>query len=345
MGNAIDYNSIFLMPLWRLIGKSKILVTSRMLPKTISVSVLVIALIVFLCVFPWDFNMQTPGSLEPSVKANVYAKVDGDVVDLWAYHGMRVYGAVLDPATKQIVTPGTPLVKLKSTDLDMKLNSLMGEWNKTVQELEAVNKLALSTTNLSPQEKTKNQQLIPIYEEQLKQYAQQKWYLDWQREDLNIFAPISGEVMSWNLESQLMGRPVRRGEVLMEIADLSKPWELELLMPEKRIGHVLNYKKKLDANKDADNQQLRVEFVLASRPNERHYGFVESIHERAEVRGQDGNTVLIRVRLENQEALPDEARRPGISVTAKIQCGKKPAGYVLLHEAIEYLQKTVLFWF
>ena len=343
MGNAIDYNSIFLMPLWRLIGKSKILVTSRMLPKTISVSILVIALIVFLCVFPWDFNMQTPGSLEPSVKANVYAKVDGDVVDLYAYHGMRVHGSVQDPATRQIVSPGTLLVRLKSTDLDMKRNSLMGERNKAEQELVAIRNLTMGT-NLPPQERAKYEQQIPIYDQQIEQYRQQMWYLDLQREDLNIFAPISGEVMNWDLENQLMGRPVRRGEVLMEIADLSKPWELELLMPEKRIGHVLNYKKKLDANTDTGNQALRVEFVLAATPNERHWGEVESIHERAEVRGQDGNTILIKVRLLNPEKLP-KTLKPGISVTAKIHCGKKPAGYVLLHDAVEYLQKTVLFWF
>ncbi len=340
MGNSIDYNSIFLMPLWRLIGKSKLLFTARMLPKTISVSVLVIALIVFLCVFPWDFNMHTPGSLEPSVKSTVYALADGDVVEMNARHGMKVEGPVLDTATGRLV-PRTRLVRLKSTDLDMKRNSLNGERDKVERELASYRDLTTGSSGLSPQDRMKYDAQILICEQQLRYYGQQLEYLDMQQQDLNVYAPITGEVMDWNLENKLMGRPVRRGEMLMEIADLSKPWELELLMPEKQIGHVLNYKKKLDANNEGP---LQVDFVLASTPNERHQGEVISIHERAEVRGQDGNTVLIKVRLLEPEKLP-EALRPGVSVTARVHCGKQPVGYVMFHQAVEYLQKHVFFWF
>ena len=56
------------------------------------------------------------------------------------------------------------------------------------------------------------------------------------------------------------------------------------------------------------------------------------------------NTVLIKVRPTNPEALLDDTLRPGVTVTAKIHCGQKPAGYVLFYQAIEYLQKTVFFW-
>jgi hypothetical protein len=337
MGNAIDYNNIFLMPLWRLIGKSQVLLTARMLPKTISVAVLVIALIVFLCVFPWKFNMQTPGSLEPSVKSNVYAKVDGDLIYLPVTHGVKVQGPSRDSAGN-ITSPGTLLARLKSTDLDMKYNSLFGEREKEQRKFASLRDLTTGS-GLSLQDKAKYMTEMEICDLQIKHYNEQLWYLDLQRQDLNVYAPISGEIMDWNLESRLLGRPVRRGEMLMEIADLAEPWKLELLMPEKRIGHVLKYQKKLEET----NQKLQVDFVFASRPNERHLGEVVSIHERAEVRGQDGNTVLIRVNLKNPEDLPEDLR-PGISVTAKIHCGKKPAGYVLFYQAVEYLQKTVFFW-
>ncbi|MCL2118028.1 MAG: HlyD family efflux transporter periplasmic adaptor subunit [Planctomycetaceae bacterium] len=341
MGNAIDYNNIFLMPLWRLIGKSKILLTARMLPKTISVSVLVIALVVFLCVFPWEFNMQTPGSLKPSVEATVYAMIDGDIVDLPARHGLRVNGPVVDPVTKNLIAKPTLLARMKSTDLDMKRNSLMGERDKVAKELASLRDLLTGSASIAPQDRAKYASQVDICILQLQYFDQQLKFLDSQQQDLEVYAPISGEVMDWNLENKLLGRPVRRGEMLMEIADLSQPWELELLMPEKRIGHVLNYKQILDAKYQ---ESLEVSFVLASAPSERHWGEVESIHERAEVRGQDGNTVMIKIRLKEPEKLSGEGLRPGVSVTAKIHCGKKPAGYVLFYQAIEYLQKTVLFW-
>ena len=340
MGNAIDYNSIFLMPLWRLIGKSKVLLTARMLPKTIAVSVLVIAVIVFLCVFPWAFNMQTPGKLEPSVKASVYAMVDGDVIYLPVTHGTEVEGPIRDETTGQM-TPRTLLARLKSTDLDMKYNNLVGERDKVEKEMWAM--LDQTTKGgISPQDQSRYTGQIAICKDQLKYFDDQLAYVELQRQDLNVYAPISGEVMDWNLETKLTGRPVRRGELLMEIADLSQPWELELLMPEKRIGHVLEYQKKLEANNEGP---LQVEFVLATTPGKRYKGEVISIHKRAEVRGEDGNTAMIKVRLTDPEKLDMDELRPGISVTAKIHCGKKPTGYVMFYQAIEYLQKTVLFWF
>ena len=339
MGNSIDYNSIFLMPLWRLIGKSKLLFTARMLPKTITVSVLVLALIVFLCVFPWSFKMHSPGKLEPKVKAAVFAMVDGDVVYLPAKHGLKVEGPVTDSQGRKV--PRTLLARLKSTDLDMKLNSLLGERDKVAKEMASLIDLTTGV-GLSPQDRRKYEGQIEICEQQLKYYDLQLDHVRRQRQDLEIYAPIDGMVMTSNLENKLKDRPVRRGEMLMEIADLAQDWELELFMPEKRIGHVLEYQKKLE---EGNKGPLKVEFVLASSPDEKHYGEVVSIHERAEVRGEDGNTVLIKVSLADQEKLDLNLLRPGVTVTAKIDCGKKPTGYVMFYQAIEYLQKTVLFWF
>src|SRR5262245_49815484 len=38
LSNAIDHNTLFLMPLWRAIGKSKVLVQARMLPRTLTIA-------------------------------------------------------------------------------------------------------------------------------------------------------------------------------------------------------------------------------------------------------------------------------------------------------------------
>ena len=40
------------------------------------------------------------------------------------------------------------------------------------------------------------------------------------------------------MQERLLKRPVNRGENLLEIADPTKEWELEVLMPEKRMGHI-----------------------------------------------------------------------------------------------------------
>ncbi|MDR1494102.1 MAG: HlyD family efflux transporter periplasmic adaptor subunit [Planctomycetaceae bacterium] len=341
MGNSIEHNSVFLMPLWRFIGKSKVLLTARMLPKTISVSILIIAAITALFVVPYDFNMHSPGTLERSVRASVYTMADGEVIDLKVKHGDRVKGPYANPMNPLQKLNGDLLVRLRNTDLEIRESNLLGEIEKTIKEHESLRNIVSDSGNLQQTERARYLSQIDLCLTQLTSYEKQLELLQQQKNDLNIHAPINGEVMSWNLENKLKDRPVRRGEVLMELADPDSEWQLELLMPEKRIGHVLEYQKKLEKE---NGGTLQVSFVLASAPEKQYEGEVISIHERAEIRGESGNTVLIKVKLQHPEELPDKLR-PGVSVTAKIHCGKKPVGYVMFHDAIAYLQKTIIFWF
>ena len=65
MANAMEHQSLFLMPLWRAIGKSKFIVQARTLPKTILIAVAVVAVIVALFIVPADFDLHAKGTLEP----------------------------------------------------------------------------------------------------------------------------------------------------------------------------------------------------------------------------------------------------------------------------------------
>ena len=63
--------------------------------------------------------------------------------------------------------------------------------------------------------------------------------LNIKKEMLKITSPIDGRVVTSNVQERLgSSRPVNRGESLLEIADPTKDWELEVLMPEKRMGHI-----------------------------------------------------------------------------------------------------------
>ena len=81
MANAMEHQSLFLMPLWRAIGKSKFIVQARTLPKTIMVAVAVVAVIVALFLVPADFDLHAKGTLEPVDRKDVYAGVEGQVYE------------------------------------------------------------------------------------------------------------------------------------------------------------------------------------------------------------------------------------------------------------------------
>ena len=79
MANAMEHQSLFLMPLWRAIGKSKFIVQARTLPKTIMVAIAVVAVIVALFIVPADFDLHAKGTLEPVDRKDIYAGAEGQV--------------------------------------------------------------------------------------------------------------------------------------------------------------------------------------------------------------------------------------------------------------------------
>ena len=120
----------------------------------------------------------------------------------------------------------------------------------------------------------------------------------------------------------------------MTIVDPNDDWELELNMPERRMGHL---ERQIE-----DGEKLpTVTFTLASHPGSEFEGQVTEIHRVAEVRGEDGNTVLLRVAVD-RAALPE--LRSETTVTARVQCGRRSIGFVVFHELIETIQTKVLFW-
>jgi hypothetical protein len=131
---------------------------------------------------------------------------------------------------------------------------------------------------------------------------------------------------------------VEKGQVLMSIADKTGPWELEVHMPDDRLGHV---NRAAQAAKAA-GRDLEVDYILATDPGTRHRGLVREIHEQAEVRGEDGNTVLVRVTIDPERHEKQELGA-GASVTARIACGKRPLGYVWFHDLLSFIQTQILF--
>ncbi len=93
-------------------------------------------------------------------------------------------------------------------------------------------------------------------------------------------------------------------------------------------------------SREPEDDHLRVAYILASEPGKTRYGTVKEIETSAEVRGDEGNTVLIKVAI-NKEELPDLL--PGATVTAKVNCGRRSLGYVLLDDLISFIQTRIIF--
>ncbi|MGL6195236.1 MAG: efflux RND transporter periplasmic adaptor subunit [Thermoguttaceae bacterium] len=335
LGNSMDHNSVFLMPLWRTIGKSKVLVTARMLPKTISVSVAIIALLLILLFVPYPFNMSADGRLEPIEKCKVFAEIPGIVEEIY-----------VEPYS--YVNAGDPIMRCRSPELERRKEALLGDRGTNQKEYESLKKL-INDPGASRERRTDLMIKQQEIEEKLKTNNILLQLLNEESAALTIRAPISGIVAKQDLKQDLLNRTVSGGVSLLEIAntDIAQPWKLEIEMPEKRVGYVLDYLKGMQ--KSDPNAALDVDFVLASNTEVTYKGKVYEVHPRAETRGEGGaagggNTVLIRASIIDQNSLPSDIRL-GTSCKAKVKCGKQPMGFVFFHEAIAAFRRHVIFRF
>ena len=324
MANSLEHNNLFLLPLWRSLGKASWVVSARTLPKTIAIVVAVLLLIAFLAVYPVHFTLTGDGTLQPVLRRDVFAAVEGQVDQVLVKHGQKVKA-------------GDVLLVLRNPDLDVAISETTGKYNQARKGLVAAQRKvsAKSTGQLEDDaEKECAQSEVIQYLQQVESLGNQLLLLMAKKDKLQIASPIDGEITTWDPEKELLTRPVKPGEVLLSVADPSGDWQLELHMPEDRMGHITKAQHEF-------GDDLKVTYHLATEPGSDYEGRVEQIHESAEVRGEEGNTVLVKVSIDKQKHA--DLLRPGANVKARVYCGGSSVGYWLFHDAIDFVESRILF--
>lgn len=333
LANALEHSGLFLMPLWKVLGKIASLFRGLALFKTLGVLALLGGIIYALAVIPADFEVAAKGKLQPVQRRDVFARIDGDVVSVPVRHG-------------KMVKRGDVLAELNSPELAEEFERLLGR-QKTVQEkISSTNKRLLDnnragTSRLSSYDESRLAgELVEFRQEAENVRRELELFADKQKR-LRVLAEEAGQVVTWEVEESLLRRPVQRGQVLMTLANPDGPWELELYVPEKRLRHIQAALEQAEGNSEETRPPLDVTFMLSSHAGEEFHGRVIEIEQTAEVRGEEGNTILVRVEVD-RDALPH--LHDQTSVTAKLYCGKRSLGYTWFCDLIETVQAKVLFW-
>jgi hypothetical protein len=327
LSNALTHTGLPLYPLLNLAGKSRVLTTARNLPRTVLAGLGLLAAIAALVLIPAELRLEGKGTLEPVHRRDVFAGIDGVVEAVAA--GIE-HGAT--------VKAGQPLARLRNTEVDVALADVLGRKASSEEQLRATRRSLLEDQKISADEKVRLAGRAAQLEREIESLEAQRLLWETRRGDLDVTSPLDGVVVTWQVRDRLLLRPVEKGQVLMSIADKTGPWELEVHMPDDRLGHV---NRAAQAAKAA-GRDLEVDYILATDPGTRHRGLVREIHEQAEVRGEDGNTVLVRVTIDPERHEKQELGA-GASVTARIACGKRPLGYVWFHDLLSFIQTQILF--
>jgi biotin carboxyl carrier protein len=324
LANAIEHESLPLIRPLRALQRAKWFVEARRLPKTALVAALTAAALLALVFVPAAFEIEGRGVLQPESRREVFARTDGIVVEVRAEHA-------------QPCREGDVLVVMTRSQLDFEWSRVLGEMQTARQRLASVQAARLDLAPQTAADREKYNQLTADEaeaQEQLNSLAQQHEVLKAQREELLVRSPLTGQVVTWNVRQTLQSRPVQRGQVLLQVADTTGPWVLEVEVPDDRVGHVLEARGRDPAN-------LAVSFMLATEPGVVYRGKMEKLALATDVRPPDKATVLMTVAVDRDQI---RGLRPGATVVAHIDCGRRSLGFVWFHGIWETLQRRVFFW-
>ena len=323
LANALDHQRVFLMPLWQTLEKMRWFVAARRLPKTVLATAAVAALVTAACIIPADFRISAQGTLQPAKRRDVFVQEPGVVAAVLVDHGDHVKA-------------GAELLRLRSRELEVQLEEVTGRRNATLEMLRAL-RWSEGSGRPSQDERSK---LSGQYHQLQKTYdslTAQLTLLEAKREMLTVRSPIDGRVVTWDVRQRLQDRPVEKGQVLVTVASPDQ-WELELLVPEKHAGYIAAAWETARAGR----HDLCARYILATDPAERRAGRVTEVQHTAEVRGEAGNTVLVRVAV-NPADLQATQHRPGAAVTGQVDCGRRSLAYVWCYDVLAFVRSKILF--
>jgi hypothetical protein len=316
-------------------------VRARTLPKTLTISAAAAAIIAAFCLVPMDYAPRGDATLQPVKRQDIFATVGGTVKEVRARPWMRVRGPHHDDEGQLV--PGDVLVVLDNIELRVKIRDFAKQLNETREQILSYRR-QLQGRTLDQNELNRIQGELAVLRSRETSLTQELDLLHEQEKELIVRSPIDGVVTTFDVHNKLKDRPVEIGQVLMSVAEPNGDWELEIDMPENRIGDVArerNAVKEL-AKRRGQEDDLAVSFVLATDPKTTYHGKIGEVAEIAEVVGEEGSAVKIKVPVTDPN-LNVADLRPGATAKAKVYCGRRPVGYVILQDPVNFVYSRLIF--
>jgi len=321
LSSAQIHESVLFQPILKQLGLALTWLKGRRLAWAIFLAITTVVTITAMTVIRIPYRFRVDGHLMPGTRSSVFAPWESDVVDLLVKDG-------------QFVTKGQPLVVLVSdvfqTELVILKNKIR-EKDKLVASL----RTRLHEANSLGSRKDAIMAEGEFVREQIElQGAELQLERLQQRIDaLTVRAPHEGVIVTFDLKKRLAGRPVNRGDLLLEIMDMASPWRLELEVPDYRMGHLMN-----EIRQSPDHSAL-LTFVLANDVERTWNGAIQEIATRTNV--SEKSSAYVDAYASIDPTIKAELRL-GAEANARITCGHCSLLYSLLGDAYEFVLRK---WF
>jgi len=296
--------------------------------RVISVIALLIGMFVGASYMQTEHWVDATGELLPMSSRNIFAPSSAVVSEVLVKHG-------------QFVKEGEPLLRLHSSQLQQLESQFVGEIRTSQQRLIAIKSQRISgtagigTPSSTPPTGSYDPQMTELLqlEEKVQNLKSQLELTEAELSRLEILAPITGQVATWDLERRLSERPVQSGDWLLTINDTSTDrWKLELKIPQPSLAAVAplapiatslqTSTRGTEASTNGFNSvQSQILFRIGSMPERTFCATLASLSTATQVDERLGNVVIAQAHVES--ALADWNLQSGSSVRAQIACGRK----------------------
>lgn len=318
VANARSHEGLFLMPVWRQLGKGADVFRGHKKNKALAICGAIVFCFLILTLFPATLKLRSQGTIQPVQRSQVYAETEGIISRLLVEDG-------------DIVTKDQLLIELVNPELGAQIAEVQGTLIEAEQRYRTILLQRTRQRFANKEELRERIRESAGLEGKVLGLKEQLTLLREKQSQLQIKSPVAGQVVTWDVLRRLGGRPVVPGQQLLTVANPNGDWELELRMPDKRSGHLIRAWNDSDAN-----ERPAASYVLKSEPTRIHSGVVRDVAASANVHDEDGNVVRVYVDLDKT---PAGRVRPGTEVIAHVHAGRHSLGYCKLYEFFDWIHR------
>lgn len=324
--NSRKHGEVFLLPVFQRLGSAQQFLFRNHLAKTLTGLAALAVLTLFMIFFPKELKMKADGVMRPTIRQTIFSQVENSTIK----------EVLIDEQSP--VKKGDILLRMENHPLESRILDVRGQIRTTEKEY----KILAEGGTLSNQpdgDPSRRDQVddLDLIEVKLVELDKQLTELLKQKERLEVRSPIDGIVVTPQPKRRLRNYLTNANLAALEIADYNGPWELDLKIPQNRVGYVTQAMQ-------ASDKPLEVEFRLGTNPNVVMKGKLLTVSNRA-VPTQAGSTeyrALVDVDKDKFKELADELRT-GAGVTAKIHCGERSLGFVCFYQILDWMRVHVFF--
>ena len=334
--NARQHGRIFGLSIWKLMGTALEWFKGRKLMITTAVLAVIAVVAAALSLIKLDYPVTAEGKLMPIEQHAVFATWDGVITR----DGLKVNG-------DEEVQKGQILVVLENDELEGQIEEAKASVRKYEQlvigKRAEIVQSELNIPKMSDEEKSQslaNLERMRVeqrgIEGDLEIARQQVLNLEnRKKEKLTIYAQADVRIPNFQLRQLLEDRPVRQGDHLFDIMNDNGAWQMELLLQEKRMGHILRAQR--EATVTNQSIELPGRFTMATQPDAKFECHLTKVATRSTTDTELGTVFEMNAVANEGQTLPE--KRIGAEVTVKIYCGQSTLFYWCFGDVVDTAQK------